>query len=71
MIGGGKDLSFRRADVFSSTRHHEHGFFPSYRRLDVGIRLRPERFDLATWEWNTFKSCRPITSAFSFLLLSK
>ena len=52
MVGGGKDLSFRRADILPSARHHEHGFFPSHRRLYVGVRLRPQRFDLATWKPN-------------------
>lgn len=43
----GKNLALRTGHVLLATSDDEDGFFTAHRRLDIGVRLRSEGFDLA------------------------
>jgi len=45
---GGKNLTLRTGHVLLATGDDEDGFFTAHWRLDVGVRLCSESFDLAT-----------------------
>lgn len=47
MFRSGKNLALRTGHVLLATSDDEDGFFTAYRRLDIGVRLRSEGFDLA------------------------
>ena len=47
VLGGGENLSLGFGDVLLAARHHEHGFFATNGRFDVGVGLGAESLDLA------------------------
>ena len=52
MLGGRQYLALRAGHVLLAPGHHEHRLLAAHRRLDVGVGLRSERFDLTTCNQN-------------------